>query len=205
MRKKRFSAESVPLGYVAGLTAAADAVSLVDEVVPVTGRSPPLRIGRSQPRLPRRVDSTGLAASAADEFRREISKPEVGSSSLNHLRPRRTIRHFRFACTSMSAGATIIGAATRPYFRAARRLRAARQSASSIHISRARESPRVVGGIALSSKEWTVSAAARSCAYSYLLQRRRYPQPPLSKRKINKRTTAPMKAFKIKATIPAPR
>ena len=49
-------------------------------------------------------------------------------------------------------GPTITNAATRRCLSATRRHRAARHSASSIHISRARESLRVIGGIAACTK-----------------------------------------------------
>jgi len=52
-------------------------------------------------------------------------------------------------------GSTITIAATRRCLSATRRHRAARQSASSIHISRARKSPaRLIGGIAASTKAY---------------------------------------------------
>jgi hypothetical protein len=65
-----------------------------------------------------------------------------------------TIRLIRFACTCTIEGPTITNAATRRCLSATRRHRAARHSASSIHISRARKSPRVIGGIAASTKAY---------------------------------------------------
>jgi hypothetical protein len=52
---------------------------------------------------------------------------------------------------STAGGPTITNAATRRCLSATRRHRAARHSASSIHISRARKSPRAIGGIAAAS------------------------------------------------------
>jgi hypothetical protein len=66
-----------------------------------------------------------------------------------NLRP----RAIRFACTCTNRPPTT-NAATRRCLSATRRHRAARHSASSIHISRARKSPRVIGGIAASTKAY---------------------------------------------------
>jgi len=55
-------------------------------------------------------------------------------------------------CLHVTAGPAITNAATRRCLSATRRHRAARHSASSIHISQARKSPRVIGGIAGSTK-----------------------------------------------------
>jgi hypothetical protein len=68
--------------------------------------------------------------------------------------PIRSIQRIRFACTcTVGEGATNTNAATRRCLSATRRYLAARRSASSIHISRARESARVIEGIAASIKK----------------------------------------------------
>ena len=64
-------------------------------------------------------------------------------------------------CLHVTAGPAITNAATRRCLSATRRHRAARHSASSIHISQARKSPRVIGGIAGSTKvAWKRNPAA---------------------------------------------
>src|ERR1700730_3620329 len=72
----------------------------------------------------------------------------------------------RFACTC-TAGPTITNAATRRCLSATCWHRAARHSASSIHISRARKSPRVIGGIGASTKAFAPTKNRRCRLLGY--------------------------------------
>jgi hypothetical protein len=78
----------------------------------------------------------------------------IGTISIGSAAAQHTIRLIRFACMCTVGRATITNAATHRCLSATRRHRAGPRSASSIHISRARRSPRVIGGIAASTKAY---------------------------------------------------
>jgi hypothetical protein len=75
----------------------------------------------------------------------------------------------RSACRPTAERATTSNAAIPRWRSAMRRHRAARHNASSIHTSRARECPRVIGGIAASTKAYFVNHIGRRIIIMMLL------------------------------------